>query len=79
MVARAQRRRCFRVLDDRADFLADQLGNQLVAIDVDPLVSPELGQQIDQITPGPCFLEALATLRIAKLPAEDRLSWPWHT
>jgi hypothetical protein len=40
MVVRAQRRRCFRVLDDRADFLAEQLGNQLVAIDVDPLVSP---------------------------------------
>jgi hypothetical protein len=35
-VVRAQRRRCFRLLDDRADFLADQLGNQLVAIDVDP-------------------------------------------
>jgi hypothetical protein len=65
MVARAQRRRCFRVLDDRADFLADQLGKQLVAIDIHPLVSPELGQQVDQITPGPCFLEALTALRVA--------------
>ena len=36
-----------------ADFLADQLGEQRVAVDVDALVGPELGQYVDEIAGGP--------------------------
>ena len=74
MVMRAQRCRRFRVLDGRTDFLADQLGDQRVAFEVDPLVGPQLGQHADEVAGGPRFLEPLAPLGIAQLPAERRLS-----
>ena len=56
-----------------ADFLADQVGEQRVAVDVDALVGPELGQDVDEIAGGPRLLEALAALGIAQLPAHRRL------
>ena len=79
MIVRAQRRRRFGVLDGRADFLADQLGEQRVALDVDGLVGPKLGQDVDEIAGGPRLLEALAALGIAQLPADRRLLRPRHT
>ena len=74
MVVRAQRLRGLGILDDRADLLADQLGDQRVALDVDALVGPQLGQHVDEIAGGPCLLEPLAALGIAELPADRRLS-----
>ena len=55
-----------------ADFLADQFADQRVAVDIDALVGPELGQDVDEIAGGPRLLEALAALGIAQLPAHDR-------
>ena len=78
MVVGAQRRRGFRVLDDAADFLADQFGDQRVAVDIDALVGPELGQDVDEIAGGPRLLEAFAALGIAELPAHDRWRWKRH-
>ena len=73
MVVRAQRRRRLGILHDGADLLADQLADQRIAVDVDALVGPELGQDVDEIAGGPRLLEALAALGIAQLPAHRGL------
>ena len=56
-----------------ADFLADQVGEQRVAAEVDALVGPELGQDVDEIAGGPRLLEPLAAFGIAQLPAHRHL------
>ena len=61
-----------------ADFLADQVGDQRVAVDVDALVGPELGQDVDEVAGGPRLLEALAALGIAELPAHTRSARKRH-
>src|SRR6202007_156430 len=79
MVVRVQRCGRFGVLDDLTDFLADQVGEHRVALEVDALVSPELGQYVDEIAGGPRRPEALAALCIAQLPADDRRWRPRNT
>ncbi|MEY9189948.1 hypothetical protein ABH987_003576 [Bradyrhizobium ottawaense] len=73
MIVRRERRRCLGVLDRRPDLLADQVLDDLVAVDVDGLIGPELGQDVDEVAGGPGTFESLATLGIAQLPAHDRL------
>ena len=73
MVVRGQRFGRLRVLDDGADLLADQIAEQRVAAEVDALVGPELGQDVDEIAGGPRLLEPLAAFGVAQLPAHRRL------
>ena len=73
MVVRGQRFGRLRILDDVADLLADQVGEQRVATEVDALVGPELGQDVDEIAGGPGLLEPLAPFGVAQLPAHCRL------
>ena len=70
---RAQCRGGLGVLHDGADLLVNQLADQRVAVEIDALVGPELGQDVDEIAGRPGFLEALAALGIAQLPAHRRL------
>ena len=53
MVVRGKRRGRFRILHGLADLLTDQVREQRVAIDVDGLVGPQLGQDVDEIAFGP--------------------------
>ena len=73
MVVRGQRFGRLRILDDVADFFADQVGEQRIAVNVDALVGPELGQDVDEIAGGPSLLEPLAAFGIAQLPAHRHL------
>src|SRR5215472_15766596 len=73
MVVRAQRSGRVWILHDRTNLLADEFGDQCVAVDVAALVGPELAQYVDKIPNGPGLLEALATLGIVQLPAHGCL------
>ena len=73
MIVRHQRRRGLGVVDGGADLLADQVLDDLVAVDVDGLVGPELRQDVDEVAGGPGTFEPLTTLGIAELPAHDGL------
>ena len=79
MIEGTQRRSRLGILHDVADLLADQFADQRIAVDIDALVGPELGQDIDEIASGPRLLEALAALGIAQLPTHRRLLRPRHT
>ena len=72
VIVRAEGRGGLGILDRRADLLADQVGHQGIAVDIDTLVGPELRQDDDQIAGGPAGLEAFAALGIVQLPAERR-------
>ena len=75
---RGERGRDLGVLDDLTNFLADQVGKPRVAVDVDGLVGPQLGQNVDQIALRPRLLEPLAALGIAQLPADGHLLRIWY-
>ena len=79
MIEGAQRRRRLGILHDVTDLLADQFADERVAVDIDALVGPKLGQDVDEIAGGPRLLEPLAALGIAQLPAHRRLLRPRHT
>ena len=79
MVAGCECGRRFGILHDGADPLADQVGRQRVALDLDSLVRPQLCQHDDEIAGRQCRLETLATLGLAELPAELRCPRQWHT
>ena len=78
MIVWAQRFSDLRILHDATDLFADQIGDDLVAVDVDALVGPELGQDVDEIAGSPCRFEPFAALGVAQLPAHHRLLRPWH-
>ncbi|MGY4622352.1 hypothetical protein ACVWY3_000108 [Bradyrhizobium sp. USDA 4486] len=61
------------ILDGGVDLLADQVLNDLVAVDVNGLIGPELRQDVDEVAGRPGAFEALAALGIAQLPAHHRL------
>jgi hypothetical protein len=65
MIVRHQRRSGLGVVDGGADLLADQVLDDLVAVDVDRLVGPELGQDVDEVAGRPSAFEPLTTLGIA--------------
>src|ERR1700722_15586100 len=73
MIARRERLGRLGILDDAADLFADEIGDDRVAVDVDALIGPELGQHADQIALGPLLLEALAPLCVRELPADRGL------
>ncbi|MHC2404107.1 hypothetical protein ACVMGC_008651 [Bradyrhizobium barranii subsp. barranii] len=73
MIVRRECRSGLGVVDGGADLLADQVLDDLVAVDVDGLVGPELRQDVDEVAGCPGTFEPLTTFGIAQLPAHDGL------